>query len=196
MESADSSPTVGRGRIVVISGCMFAGKTARLIAHLHVAHDAGRRVFACKHCLDTRYDTAELRTHDGRRFPAHPVASAGEIAISAGDAEVVGIDEAQFFGRALLEVCRALAAEGRDVVVAGIDHDAWGQPFPPLPQLKELADAVEPQYAPCTVCGRPAEYSQRVTPVRAGDMVGGPADYKPRCEQCFQPLPGPAPVYA
>jgi len=106
-----------------------------------------------------------------------------------------GIDEGQVGGSPLLPVGQALGAGGRQGGVGGIDNDAWGQPFPPLPELKGLADEVEARYVPCTVCGRPAPFSPRVTPVRAGAMVGGPADYKPRRAQCFQPLPAPAPVY-
>jgi thymidine kinase len=183
------------GRLVVICGCMFAGKTGRLIAHLQAAQTAGRRVVACKHRLDRRYDPTLLITHDGRRFPAVAVASAGQILREAGPAEVLGIDEAQFFGRELVGVCGEFRAAGGTAIVAGIDHDAWGQPFPPLPELTDLADEVERMEAPCTVCGRPAPYSQRMVPVVAGQMVGGPGEYEPRCADHFQPLPPPAPVY-
>jgi thymidine kinase len=81
------------------------------------------------------------------------------------------------------------------VLVAGIDHDAWGQDFPPLPLLAPHADEDLILCAPCTLCGRPARYSERVAPVVGGDMVGGPGDYLPRCAACFHPLPDPKPVY-
>lgn len=195
MEERSLAPAAGEhpGRVIVIAGCMFAGKTARLIERLAAA--AGERVVACKHVLDSRYDPAHLATHDGRRFPAVAVPDPAAVERQAAEATVVGIDEAQFFGRALVAVCTRLRAAGGTVIVAGIHHDAWGQDFPPLPQLMALADEVELLHVPCTVCGRPAEYSQRLTPVPAGDMVGGPGDYEPRCGCCFEPLPGPRPVY-
>ena len=183
------------GRIVVICGCMFSGKTARLIERLEAARGAGRRVIALKHRLDDRYDELHLYTHDGRSFAAQPASDVAQIAALVGDAEVIGLDEAQFFGRELVPLCRTLRERGRTLIVAGIDHDAWGQPFPPLPELKEIADEVELRHMPCVVCGRPARYSQRMVPVQAGQMVGGPEEYQPRCAACFEPLPAPAPVY-
>jgi thymidine kinase len=184
-----------RGRLVVIRGCMFAGKTARLIERLRAARAAGQRVLGCKHRLDARYDPAHLRTHDGEWFEAVAVGQAGEILTRAAHVQVLGIDEGQFFGRPLIPVCQELVAVGCTLIVAGIDRDAWGQPFPPLPELAALADEVELMDAPCTVCGRPARFSQRVAPVIDGQMVGGPAEYQPRCPAHFTPLPGPAPVY-
>ena len=183
------------GRLIVIAGCMFAGKTARLIERLKAARAAGRRVAAFKHPLDTRYDPTHLITHDGGSFDALAVARANDVLAHAGDADVVGIDEAQFFGRELVAVCQKLRADGKTVIVAGIDHDTWGQPFPPLPQLKALADEVEQRHAPCTVCGQPATFHQRVAPVIDGQLVGGPGEYEPRCPAHFTPLPPPAPVY-
>lgn len=174
---------------------MFAGKTARLIERLAAAQTAGRAVVAFKHTLDTRYAPDALATHDSRRFPARAVASAEEIRARAGRAEVIGIDEAQFFGRALVAVCAALREAGRAVLVAGIDHDTWGQPFPPLPELRELADQVELRTPACRVCGRPARFSQRLTPIVDGQLVGGLGDYEPRCGRCFVAAPGPAPRY-
>ena len=183
------------GRLIVISGCMFSGKTTRLIQLLVESVQQGRRVMAYKHRLDARYDRVGLRTHDGMEFDAEPVADAAEIAGRIGSAEVVGIDEAQFFGRPLAGICDNLRSVGRTVIVAGIDHDAWGQDFPPLPQLQELADHVEHLHVPCTECGCPAVYTQRIVPVTNTDMVGGPNEYRPRCAAHFVPLPDPAPIY-
>jgi len=180
-----------RGTIAVIHGCMFAGKTARLIERLSAARASGRR----KHVLDNRYDPARLMTHDGHMFAAIAVAGAVDVEHRARGADVVGIDEAQFFGRGLIRVCRRLTDRGANVIVAGIDHDAWGQPFPPLPALADSCDDVEHLYAPCRICGQPAVFSQRMVPVVDGRMVGGPGEYEPRCGRCFVPLPGPAPTY-
>lgn len=172
---------------------MFAGKTARLIEHLSAARAAGLRVSAFKHTLDDRYAPTELATHDKRHFTAHAVPDADAIEAGARDADVIGIDEAQFFGPRLAEVCAGLREHGKRVILAGIDHNAWGLPFTPLPQLKEIADNIESMHAPCGVCGEPARFSQRIVPVVGGRMVGGPREYEPRCERCFVPLAGSPP---
>ncbi len=177
------------GRIELICGCMFAGKTRELIERLTAAREAGQHVLAIKHALDTRYDPKALATHDGHTLPAVAVERAEAILPLAADVDVIGIDEAQFFRESLLPVVRQLKAQGKRVIVAGIDNDAWGRPFPPFPQLMPLADEVTVRTQPCTVCGRPARYSQRMTPVLDEFMVGGVNDYEPRCERCFEPLP-------
>lgn len=192
--AADPSGPVHRGRIELICGCMFAGKTAQLIERLRAAEAAGRRTLAVKHAIDDRYASGELATHDGRRHAAAVCRDAAEVAAAAAArrAEVVGIDEVQFFGRELVEVCRALAAGGVDVIAVGLEHDAWGRPFAPVPQLLELADRVTVMTVPCRRCGAAAHFTQRMTPVIDGDMIGGPGDYEPRCAACFRPLGGAA----
>ena len=183
------------GRIEVVCGCMFSGKTGRLIDELEEARHADRSVLALKHRLDRRYDACQLATHDGRYFRATAVSDAAEAVDHGVGFDVVAIDEAQFFGHGLTDACETMRTRAQRVIVAGIDHDAWGRPFPPLPQLKATADRVEVLAVPCGVCGRPARYSQRMVPVTNADMVGGPDEYQPRCGDCFQPLSTPAPRY-
>lgn len=170
---------------------MFSGKTEWLIHRLRREQAAGRRVRAFKHAVDVRYDAEHLITHTDERFPATRAADADALLELAGDAEVVGIDEGQFFGGALVRVVRELAARGVTVLVAGITHDAWGRQFEPIPQLAALADEQFLRQAPCAVCGRASPFTQRMVPVRDGQMVGGPEEYEPRCVEHFEPLPGP-----
>ena len=179
-----------RGRIELICGCMFAGKTARLIELLEAARAAGLTTAAFKHVLDRRYRDSELATHDNRHFPAEALAAAEEIETHAAGGQVIGVDEGQFFGPPLVETVLRLRTAGRRIIIAGIDYNAWGHDFGPFPKLKEIADAVEVLTRPCGVCGQPARYTQRMTPVVEGRMVGGPGEYEPRCETCFVPLPG------
>jgi len=181
------------GRIDVICGCMFAGKTARLIERLQQARAAGRRVIAFKHAIDDRYAKSELATHDDRRFPAIPVPDARALAAQAGTADVIGIDEAHFFKPDLADVCEQLRRRGVCVIASAIDFGAWGHSFPTMDRLKETANDVEVLRIPCTVCGAPARFSQRMTPIVADQIVGGPGDYEPRCERCFEPLPDTTP---
>lgn len=179
------------GRIEVIQGCMFSGKTEELIARLHAAQSDGRRVIAFKHAIDDRYDADHLATHAGEKFPARRAPSAAAIEQLAADAEVVGIDEGHFFSRPLIAAARRLCAAGKRVIVVGLEHDAWGRPFDPMPQLAELALLVVCKRVPCTVCGDAAMFTQRMVPVTTRCMVGGVGDYQPRCRAHFQPLPGP-----
>jgi len=187
----NASKPARAGRIEVFCGCMFAGKTSALIAELHAAADAGRRAVAVKHALDARYQQTDLATHDGRSYPAVVAATAAQIAPLAADADVVAIDEAQFFGEALIPVVESLRGRGVRLLIAGIDYDIWGREFPPLPQLKRIADAVREFHIPCTGCGAPATLNQRVTPIVNGQLVGGPNDYEPRCAGCFVPCAEP-----
>ncbi len=187
--------SIHRGRIELICGCMFSGKTGHLIERLQSAADQGLRVRAFKHALDVRYDRGVLATHDGRRFPASATTGVHALIDAAASADLIGIDEAQFFGPALPAALLERRARGCAAVLAGIDHDTWGRPFPPLPQIKELADVVLVLRTPCRVCGAPARYSQRIAPVVDGELVGGPEAYEPRCRECFRPLDLPAPPY-
>lgn len=180
-----------RGSLTVICGCMFAGKTSRLIELLEHARRSGRRAIAVKHSLDARYDQTDLATHDGRHFPARTAATAEQLLELCTEIDVIGIDEAQFFGPPLISAVRALRDRGCEIFASGIDYDTWGRPFDPFPELLRMADETDVLTIPCARCGRPARMNQRLTPVIDGNLVGGPGDYEPRCENCFMPLRTP-----
>lgn len=181
--------------LTVFCGCMFAGKTTRLIERLSAAEQASRRVLAIKHAVDTRYDDTKLMTHDKRGYAGLAIEDPTQILKAAADFEVIGIDEVHFYGRSLVPIVQELINDGKDVLLAGLHHDAWGQDFPPLPELREIADQVEVWTAPCTVCGAPSEYTQRMVPVGDPTMVGGFGEYEPRCKAHFEPLATPRPIY-
>jgi len=173
---------------------MFSGKTTQLIERLEAERRAGRRVLACKHAADRRYAEAALATHDGRTFTCQPVADARELVALADGVEVLGVDEAHFFGWPLVEAAQRLRERGLKVILVGLDYDMWGRAFPFIARAKTIADAVRIVHTACQVCGEPARYSQRMTPY-AGDIVGGPEAYQARCVRCFKPLKAPAPDY-
>jgi thymidine kinase len=191
-DAPDAARAVG---LRVICGCMFSGKTTRLIATVAAARAAGQRVQSCKHAVDDRYDPQQLVTHDRQAAPAVALADARALLAEAAGFDLVAIDEGHFFGRALVDVVLKLRARDCAVVVAGLDHDAWGQAFPGMAALKARADVVDRLHVPCVLCGRPARFSQRLVPVDRVDMVGGPAEYSPRCAACFEPLASPPPRY-
>jgi len=178
-----------RGSLELICGCMFSGKSERLLARIAEARQRGIPVAAFKHASDDRYVKRQIVTHSGRRADAIALASAAPIPELAGDARLIVIDEAQFFGPDLIPTCRRLVEQGRDVVVAGLNRDSWGQPFGPVPQVEAMADHVTRTRAVCSVCGAVAEYTQRLAPVGVGSMIGGPEAYEPRCEKCFRAPP-------
>lgn len=170
---------------------MFGGKTERMIALLRQAVTDGLRVRAFKHAIDNRYDPTHLVTHRQDRFDAQPVPDATAILDRVADVDVVAVDEGQFFKRALVPVIEELLRRGKTVLVAGITHDAWGRPFEPIPDLIARSQEEIVCRAPCRICGSPAPYTQRLTPISTLHMVGGLDDYEPRCRAHFTPLPGP-----
>ena len=177
------------GCIEVITGCMFSGKTEELIRRLVRARIARRRVLVFKPAVDTRYAVEDIVTHSNVRLPCQPVAAALDILAHVGDAEVVGIDEAQFFSLDLVGVCNRLADEGRRVVVAGLDQDFRGVPFEPIPQLLAVAEYITKNLAVCMVCGAPADRSQRLVPREARVVLGAGEHYEARCRTHWRPDP-------
>jgi thymidine kinase len=187
-------PMEGRqGRVEVIAGPMFAGKTEELLRRVRRAAIAGQRVVVFSHALDTRAGAGRIASHAGLDAPSRAVGSAEEIANSVGTDEfdIVAIDEAQFFGKPLTDVVRGLAADGVHVIVAGLDVTFLGEPFEPLPSLMAGAERVDKLTAVCMVCGADAIFHARVTPADAADVrlvtenVGGLETYRALCRRHF-----------
>ncbi len=174
------------GWIEVICGSMFSGKTEEVIRRLRRAQFARQRVEIFKPALDRRFSRQEVVSHDENTIPSTPVDTAAQILLLAGEADVVAIDEAQFFGMELVDVCERLAREGKRVIVAGLDQDYRGQPFEPIPQLMAVAEHVTKLHAICVVCGAPANHSQRLSPDEQRVLLGAKDAYEPRCRRCFK----------
>jgi thymidine kinase len=178
---------VGTGWVEVVTGCMFSGKTEELIRRLNRARYATQRVLMVKPAIDTRYAVADVVSHSDARYPCQPVHHAADILRIAGDAEVVGVDEAQFFDQDLVAVVERLANEGRRVVVAGLDQDFRGQPFGPIPHLMAIAEYVTKTLAVCMVCGAPANRSQRLVGRDDQVVLGAAETYEARCRLHWDP---------
>jgi len=179
------------GWIEVICGSMFSGKTEELIRRLRRARIARQRVEIFKPAVDSRFSTEDVVSHDENVLRSTPVESAPQIILLSGSATVVGIDEAQFFGTELVNVCQRLASDGKRVIVAGLDQDYRGLPFEPMPDLMAVAEFVTKLHAICVVCGNPANHSQRILSSDERVVVGGGEAYEPRCRRCFSPEPQP-----
>jgi thymidine kinase len=175
------------GWIEVICGCMFSGKTEELIRRLRRAAIARQNVAIFKPRIDKRYSDDHIVSHSDDRLKSMVVDSASEIPELAKGAQVVGIDEGQFFKMDLVDVCESMASAGKRVIVAGLDQDYRGKPFEPIPQLLAVAEYITKTLAICVVCGNPADRTQRKTQSGERIIVGAKDIYEARCRRCFVP---------
>ena len=177
--------TTRRGRIEVICGSMFSGKTEELIRRLKRAKFARQKVEIFKPALDTRYSDVEVVSHDSNHITSTPIESSASILLLASDVEVVGIDEAQFFDNELVSVCNELARRGVRVIIAGLDMDFRCQPFGPMPALMAVADSVTKVHAICVKCGNLAYVSHRLVDGEKQVLLGEKMEYEPLCRECY-----------
>lgn len=174
------------GRIEVVCGSMFSGKTEELIRRMKRAKFAKQKVEIFKLSLDTRYSEEDVVSHDKNTIRSTPIDSSGAILLLASDIDVVGIDEAQFFDEGLVEVCNQLANNGVRVIVAGLDMDYKGIPFGPIPALCAIADEVTKVHAICVKCGALAYVSHRLIHNDKRVLLGEKDEYEPLCRECYQ----------
>ena len=177
--------TSRRGRIEVICGSMFSGKTEELIRRLKRAKFARQKVEIFKPALDTRYSDVEVVSHDSNHILSTPIESSASILLLATDVDVVGIDEAQFFDSELVDVCNELARRGTRVIIAGLDMDFKCQPFGPMPALMAVADEVTKVHAICVKCGNLAYVSHRLVDGDKQVLLGEKMEYEPLCRECY-----------
>ena len=174
------------GRIEVVCGSMFSGKTEELIRRMRRAEFARQRVEIFKPAIDTRYSEEDVVSHDMHAIPSTPIDSSAQILLLSSEIDVVGIDEAQFFDNGLVEVCNQLANNGVRVIVAGLDLDYKGVPFGPIPALCAIADEVTKVHAICVKCGNLAYLSHRTVDNDRRVLLGETAEYEPLCRECYR----------
>src|SRR5215203_1893464 len=178
-----------QGWIEVIVGSMFSGKSEELIRRLRRARIARQKVQIFKPSIDTRYSDDHIVSHGEMRIESRAVEGSRQLLEAVEpDAEVVGIDEGQFFDQDLPIVCSGLADRGMRVIVAGLDQDYLGKPFEPMPQLLAIAEYITKTHAICMVCGNPANHTQRLVPSGDRVLVGAQGLYEARCRACFDPM--------
>ncbi|MDN3668821.1 thymidine kinase [Echinicola jeungdonensis] len=181
----NNHPKSQKGHIEVICGSMFSGKTEELIRRLNRALIAKQRVEIFKPAVDTRYHTYNVVSHNENEIRSTPVNFADDIMLLAGDCDVIGIDEVQFFDQQIVSVANKLASLGKRVILAGLDMDFEGQPFEPMPQLLAIAEYVTKVHAICMKCGDLASYSFRLSGEKRKVMLGEKDAYEARCRKCF-----------
>ena len=174
------------GSIEVITGPMFSGKTEELIRRVSRAEIARIPYMLFKPMFDTRYSDTEIVSHDNKKIGAKPVMNAKEILGLSVDAEIIGIDEAQFFNDELVDTCVRLANSGVRVIIAGLDMDYLGKPFQPIPNLMSVADKVTKLKAICVESGEDAGFTHRINVTEEKRlMLGEKSAYEPLSRACF-----------
>lgn len=176
------------GWIEAICGPMFSGKSEELMRRLRRAMIARKRVQVFKPVIDDRYSLDEIVSHNDLRMKSQAISTAADILPNLESrTEVIGIDEANFFGPSLTEVATHLADSGKQVIIAGLDTDYMGRPFPPMPELLSVAESITKTLAICMRCGNPAKHTQRLVDATDLIVVGASGMYEARCRRCFEP---------
>ena len=173
------------GCIEVVCGSMFSGKTEELIRRLRRAQFANQKIAIFKPTVDNRYSDVEVVSHDFHKLTSTPIKDPADMLKVGPEVKVVGVDEAQFFGDSLVEVCQTLANRGVRVIVAGLDMDYLGQPFGPMPRLMAVAEDVQKVHAICVKCGALASFSHRLSKSQDLVLLGEKDVYEPLCRDCF-----------
>ena len=173
------------GWIEVITGPMFSGKTEELMRRVRRARIANQNIEIFKPEIDSRYDKVKVVSHDESSMESKVVKSPIKILDQSSKAEVVAIDEIQFFDLEIIEITKELANNGKRVIVAGLDKDYLGKPFGPVPGLMTTSEFVTKLHAICVKCGGLASFSFRVKPSSEKILLGATEEYEARCRNCF-----------
>jgi thymidine kinase len=189
-----AQPQISRrmGGLEVVCGPMFCGKSEELIRRLRRAAIARLAVVCVKPSIDVRHSTDHVVSHAGSRLGARAIGDPRDLLELRGEADVIGVDETQFFDQSIVAVCEDLAESGISVICAGLDRDYRGLPFGPMAELLCRADKVTKLQAVCVRCGGDATLSQRLVngePAPFDDatvVVGGAERYEARCRACFE----------
>ncbi len=164
---------------------MFSGKTEELIRRIKRAQIANQKVQLFKPEIDKRYAEEDVVSHNKNALEAIPINNSAQILLYVSEADVVGIDEAQFLDDNLPRVCNELANRGIRVIIAGLDMDFKGRPFGPMPQLLSIADFISKVHAICIQCGTLAQFSYRISLEEKRVLLGEKDEYSPLCRSCY-----------
>ncbi len=181
-----------KGKLEVISGSMFSGKSEELIRRIRRADYAQMKIAVFKHRVDDRMSIEYISTHSGDKFKAIALEKPEDIKhFVTEETQIVALDEVQFFTMDIIPLVLEMVENGKKVIAAGLDLDFRGVPFGPIPPLMAIADKITKLNAVCMTCGNDAHYSQRLIDGRAAKfddaivMVGAKDVYQARCRDCF-----------
>ena len=183
-----------QGRIEVICGSMFSGKSEELLRRIRRGVIAKQNVLLFKPSIDNRYEENKVSTHNGNSYESVNIDKAEQIYDYINDKkyDIIGIDEVQFFDDKIVEVINKLADDGVRVIVAGLDMDFKAEPFHPMPEIMAISEMVTKLHAVCNKCGKEASRSQRLIngePAKYDDpivVIGASESYEARCRHCHE----------
>jgi thymidine kinase len=181
------------GKLTVVCGSMYAGKSEELIRLARRSLYAKKKVQVFKPSIDDRYHQTMVVSHMGVQHEADTAVNVAELQAKVRkDTQVLLIEEVQFFEPSVVEFVVQQADRGVDVIVAGLDQDFRRQPFGPMPALLAAADEVVKLRAICMKCGNPASHTYRMVdgkPAHWDDpivLIGATESYEARCRNCFE----------
>lgn len=182
------STRVENAKIQVICGPMFSGKTNTLIRAIEEYREQGKAVHVFKPSIDDRYAKDTIVSHDQEEVDALNISQSEDILALSKDADVIAIDEAQFFDVGIVRVCQEITGQGKSLVIAGLDMDYTASPFGAMPLLLSMADEVLKLNSVCTFCSGRARYSHRVSKEGGIVVIGEKDKYVPLCRSCYHEL--------
>ena len=174
-----------KGKIDIICGSMFSGKTEELIQRLKRLDFAKKKYKLFKPIVDNRYDNYKVVSHNMNSVQAISISKSEEIYSHIKNEKIIAIDEAQFLDKKLYEVCEKLIKDGVDIIIAGLDMDYKGEPFGTMPKLLAISDNVKKMHAVCFECGETANYTFRINNDTQQVLIGSKENYKALCKNCF-----------
>ncbi len=181
------------GKLTVVCGSMYAGKSEELIRLARRSLYAKKKVQVFKPSIDDRYHQTMVVSHMGVQHQAETAVNVAELSSKVKkETQVLLIEEVQFFEPSIVEFLVQQADRGVDVIAAGLDQDFRRQPFGPMPALLAAADEVIKLRAICMKCGNPASHTYRMVdgkPAHWDDpivLIGATESYEARCRNCFE----------
>ena len=177
----------------LITGPMSCGKTEELLRRVRRCIIAKKKVVVISPDVDTRAGGDYIESRNGLWLDAIKVKHSIQIMSAVKDAQIVAIDELQFFDSNIVQVISKLMSEGKKVIGTGLEHDFKAEPFGSMPELMCIATKVDKLHAVCMKCGcEEATRTQRLIDGKPADknspliMIGGDETYEARCIKCYE----------
>ena len=172
--------------IEIITGCMFSGKTEELIYRSNLAQKQGFTTALFKPEKDNRYHTKNIVSHNGSSIESVAIKNSSDILKQISNIQVIGIDEAQFFDNAIIDICHQLATENYRIILSGLDKDYLNNPFGPMPGLISISENITQLAAICHQCGGEAFNTFKKTKSKTLIEIGETDIYEARCYECYK----------